>query len=185
MSMKKSIAKRSLLAAISVLAATGVAQADSRSDTLSTHKLAALDGTTTTLAHYRGEIVVVNFWASWCAPCRRELPLLNQWNSAWTGRGARVVAISIDSDAGKAKTFAEEMKLTLPVMHDGPEGLARTLDIPTVPYTLLLDRDGNIVGEVKGSTESEIAALQRKVETMLATRGVSTVQAAGMTGGSR
>jgi thiol-disulfide isomerase/thioredoxin len=79
----------------------------------------------------------VNFWASWCAPCRRELPLLDQWNSAWTGRGARVIAISIDTDAKKAKRFAEEMKLTLPVMHDGPQGLARTLDIPSVPYTLL------------------------------------------------
>jgi len=183
--MKKSIAKRSIVAAISIMAAAGIAQADTEREPLSTHKLAALDGTTTTLANYRGEILVVNFWASWCAPCRRELPLLDQWNTAWTGRGARVIAISIDSDANKAKRFADEMKLTLAVMHDGPDGLARVLDIPTVPYTLLLDRDGNVVSEVKGSTESEVAALQRKVETMLATRGVSTVQEAGMTGGSR
>ena len=113
--MKKSIAKRSIVAALSVMAATGIAQADTKSDPLSTHTLAALDGKTTTLAKYRGEILVVNFWASWCAPCRRELPLLDQWNSAWTGRGARVIAISIDTDAKKAKRFAEEMKLTLPV----------------------------------------------------------------------
>ena len=183
--MKKSIAKRSIVAAISVMAATGVARADNERDTLSSHTLAALDGKTTTLASYRGEILVVNFWASWCAPCRRELPLLDQWNAAWTGRGARVIAISIDTDAKKAKRFAEEMKLTLPVMHDGPQGLARTLDIPSVPYTLLIDRDGKVVGEVKGSTESEVAALQRKVESMLAARGGSTVQEAGMSGGSR
>ena len=181
--MKKSIAKRSIVAAISVMAATGIAQADTKSDPLSTHTLAALDGKTTTLAKYRGEILVVNFWASWCAPCRRELPLLDQWNSAWTGRGARVITISIDTDAKKAKRFVEEMKLTLPVMHDGPQGLARTLDIPSVPYTLLLDRDGNVVGEVKGSNDSDIAALERKVESMLATRGVP--QEAGMSGGSR
>jgi thiol-disulfide isomerase/thioredoxin len=183
--MKKSIAKRSLIAAISVLAATGVAQADSVRETLSTHKLAALDGTVTTLGAYRGDILVLNFWASWCVPCRRELPLFDQWNSAWTGRGARVIAISIDQDANKAKHFVDEMKLALPVMHDGPNGLARTLDIPSVPYTLLLDRDGNVLGEVKGSTESEVAALQRKVESMLAARGVSTAQEAGVTGGSR
>jgi thiol-disulfide isomerase/thioredoxin len=154
-------------------------------DTLAAHKLAALDGKTTTLAAYRGDILVVNFWASWCAPCRRELPLLDRWNSAWTGRGARVIAISIDSDARKAKDFAEEMKLTLPVMHDGPEGLARTLDIPSVPYTLLLDRDGNVLGEVKGSTESEVAALHRKVESMIAAQGTKPLQEAGVTGGSR
>lgn len=183
--MKKSIAKRSIVAAISVMAAAGVARAGSDHDTLVAYKLTSFDGKTTTLAAYRGEILVINFWASWCAPCRRELPLLDQWNATWTGRGARVIAISLDSDARKAKQFAEEMKLTLPVMHDGPDGLARKLDIPSVPYTLLLDRDGNVVGEVKGSTESEITALQRKVETMLATRGGSTVQEAGVAGGSR
>ena len=183
--MKKSIAKKSIVAAISVLAATGVARADTQREALSTHKLAALDGKSTTLAAYRGDVVVVNFWASWCAPCRRELPLLDQWNTAWAGRGARVIAISIDTDAKKARRFAEEMKLTLPVMHDGPGGLARTLDIPSVPYTLLLDRDGNVIGEVKGSSESEVAALQHKVESMLATRGTSPVQEAGTLGGSR
>lgn len=181
--MKKSIGKRSIVAAISMMAAAGVAHAVSTKETLSTHKLAALDGTTMSLDKFRGEFVVVNFWASWCAPCRRELPLLDQWNSAWTGRGARVIAISIDTDAKKAKRFAEEMKLTLPVMHDGPQGLARTLDIPSVPYTVLLDRDGNIIGEVRGSEESQIAALERQVESQLAPRGVP--QEAGMSGGSR
>jgi thiol-disulfide isomerase/thioredoxin len=178
--MKKSIIKRSLIAAISVLAATGVAQADSNRETLSTHKLTALDGTSTSLDKYRGEYVVVNFWASWCAPCRKELPLLDQWNAAWAKRGARVVAISIDTDAKKAKAFVDEMNLKLPVLHDGPDGLARTLDIPSVPYTLLLDRDGNVVGAVQGSKESEVAALKNKVESMLG--GVSQ---ASMTGGSR
>lgn len=183
--MKKSIAKRSLVAAISMMTAAAVAHADGNKEALSTHKLAALDGSTTSLDKFRGEYVVVNFWASWCAPCRRELPLLDQWNAAWTGRGARVIAISIDTDARKAKRFADEMNLKLYVMHDGPQGLARTLDIPSVPYTLLLDREGNIIGEVKGSAESEVAALQRKVESMLAARGGSTVQEAGMSGGSR
>lgn len=181
--MKKSIVKRSIVAAISMMAATGVAHAVSTKETLSTHKLTALDGTTMSLEKFRGEYVVVNFWASWCAPCRRELPLLDQWNAAWAGRGARVIAISIDTDAKKAKRFADEMKLTLPVMHDGPEGLARTLDIPSVPYTLLLDRDGKVIGEVKGSEESQIAALERKVESVLAPRGVP--QEAGMNGGAR
>jgi thiol-disulfide isomerase/thioredoxin len=180
--MKKSIIKRSLIAAMSVVTVAGIAHADSKSTTLATHKLAALDGTTTSLAAYRGEYIVVNFWASWCAPCRKELPLLDQWNAAWNNRGARVIAISIDTDAKKAKAFVDEMNVKLPVMHDGPDGLARTLDIPSVPYTLLLDRDGNVIGEVQGSKESEVAALHSKVESILGARGVSE---AGMSGGSR
>jgi thiol-disulfide isomerase/thioredoxin len=183
--MKKSIAKRSLVAALSVMAAASAARAGSNRDTLASYKLTSFDGKSTTIASYRGEVVVLNFWASWCAPCRRELPLFDQWNSAWTGRGARVIAVSIDSDARNAKHFAEEMKLTLPVMHDGPEGLARMLDIPSVPFTLLLDRDGNIIGEVRGSTESEVAALGKKVETMIAAHGTKPLQEAGVTGGSR
>jgi thiol-disulfide isomerase/thioredoxin len=168
------------------MAASGMARAanDGRA-ALTTHTLATLDGKSTTLAAYHGDVVVVNFWASWCAPCRRELPLLDQWSSAWTGRGARVVAISIDKDARKAKSFADEMNLKLPVLHDGPDGLARTLDIPSVPYTLLLDRDGSVIGEVRGSTEAEVAALGKRVETMLAAQGQKPVQEAGMTGGAR
>jgi len=144
-----------------------------------------LDGKTTTLAAHRGDVLVVNFWASWCAPCRHELPLLDQWNSDWAGRGARVIAISIDNDARKAKRFMDDMELSLTVVHDGPNGLARSLDIPTVPYTLLLDREGNVIDTVRGSAEAEVTALGRKVETMIAARGAKPVQEAGMAGGSR
>src|SRR5262245_56507826 len=105
--MKRSITKRSLIAAISVVAAADVGCAQSDRDTLAAHRLESLDGKTTTLAAYRGDVIVVNFWASWCAPCRRELPMLDQWNAAWSGRGARVIAISIDTDAKKARRFAE------------------------------------------------------------------------------
>jgi thiol-disulfide isomerase/thioredoxin len=154
------------LAGVVLATAMSVASAGSDRETLARHALTPLDGAVTNLAAYRGEVVVVNFWASWCAPCREELPLLDQWNTAWVGRGARVVAVSIDRDANKARRFVEEMKLTLPVMHDGPDGLARTLDIPAVPYTLLLDRDGNVIDHVSGSAEADVAALGRKVETM-------------------
>jgi hypothetical protein len=79
------------------------------------------------------------------------------------------------------------MKLTLTVLYDGPDGLARTLDIPSVPYTLLLDRDGNVVKTVKGSMADELAALERRVETMLAERPAPRVQEAGVAapGGER
>lgn len=173
------------LAGIGVATTISVATAGNERETLAAHKLSSLDGTATTLSAYRGEVVVVNFWAAWCAPCRHELPMMDQWNADWKGRGARVVAISIDQDVRKAKRFVEEMELGLTVVHDGPNGLARSLDIPTVPYTLLLDRDGNIIGKVEGSAEKEVAALGRKVETMIAARGGRPVQEAGVAGGSR
>ena len=104
---------------------------------------------------------------------------MDSWNREWKTRGARVVAISIDRDARKARRFAEDMALSLTVVHDGPDGLARSLDLPSVPCTYLLDRGGNIVSIVKSSNADELAALKAKVESM--TRGP---QSAGMGAGS-
>ena len=149
--------------------------------TLASHELASNDGAKTRLSALRGDVVVVNFWATWCAPCRKELTLFDGWNSEWNGRGARVVAISIDKDAHKAQRFAQEMKLSMTVFYDGPDGLARLLDLPSVPCTYLLDRDGNVVTIVRSSNAGELAALKTKAESMMAGRK-TTPQAAGMGG---
>jgi len=149
------------------------------SDELAQHELAAFDGSKVTLSSLRGQVVVVNFWATWCAPCRKELALFDAWNSEWKNRGARVVAISIDRDARKARRFAEDMALSVLVVHDGPDGLARSLDLPSVPCTYLLDRDGNVISIVKSSNAGELGALKAKVESMA--RGA---QSAGMGAGA-
>lgn len=147
--------------------------------TLAGHELASLDGGKTRLSALRGDVLVVNFWATWCAPCRKELPLFDRWNAEWNGRGARVVAISIDKDARKAKRFAEEMKLSLTVLHDGPDGLARSLDLPSVPCTYLLDQNGKVIGVVNSSQAGDLAALKSKAESMMVSRK-SAPQSAGM-----
>jgi len=150
-------------------------------DALASHTLKALDdGAETKLSALRGEIVVVNFWASWCAPCLKELPIMDGWNTAWAGRGARVVAISIDKSKKKAKRFVEKANLELTVLHDGPSGLAKTLDLPSLPCTFLLDRKGNIVTVVRSSSMKDLDALQQKVEFLLTSTAKPRVQKAGM-----
>ncbi len=167
--------------ALAVAGLTGdrAAAATDAGATLASHELASFDGAKTRLSSLRGDVVVVNFWATWCAPCKKELALFDRWNAEWNGRGARIVAVSIDSDAKKARRFAEDMKLSLTVLHDGPDGLARSLDLPSVPCTYLLDRDGNVVSVVKSSNANELAVLKSKVESMLASRRTPP-QAAGM-----
>jgi len=168
---------RTFIAATILALAT--ATAATANETLANHELTALAGGKVTLASMRGEVVIVNFWATWCAPCRKELEVMDRWNSEWKDRGARVVAISIDRDARKARRFAEEMALKMTVVHDGPDGLARSLDLPSVPCTYLLDRNGNVVSIVKSSNAGELAALKTKVESM-----TRSPQAADMGGGS-
>jgi thiol-disulfide isomerase/thioredoxin len=147
---------------------------------LAHHPLKTFAGAETRLSSYRGEVVVVNFWASWCAPCRTELPILNGWHQAWAGRGARVVAISIDKEMRRARGFAEKANLSMTVLHDGPDGLAKTLNLPSLPCTLLLDREGNVVSVVQTSALKDLDALEQKVEFMLAMPKKPAPQAAGM-----
>lgn len=132
--------------------------------------LATIDGLPATLATWKGEVLVVNFWASWCAPCRRELAQLDAWNTGWEPRGARVVAVSLDNERDRARRFVTDHDLRLTVLHDGPDGLARQLDLPAVPTTYVLDRDGAIVFEAKGSDERELERLRLAVEQLLERR---------------
>lgn len=131
------------------------------------HTLRSFDGGEIQLSAFKGDVIVVNFWASWCAPCRKELPIMNQWNDQWDGRGARVIAISIDSDLGKAKRFADHEKLSMPLFHDGPTGLAKTLDLPSLPCTYLIDRSGKVVTVIRSSSPKELAALEHRAESLL------------------
>jgi thiol-disulfide isomerase/thioredoxin len=111
---------------------------------LAEHELRMLDGKTTTLSAMRGEVVVVNFWASWCKPCRRELPALNALNTELAKQGGNVVAVSIDEQRDNVTRFARANGLNLPIAHDGPDGLARLLDLKHVPFTMVLDRRGAV-----------------------------------------
>ena len=128
-------------------------------EVLGEHVLRTPDGSRLGLSSLRGEVVVVNFWASWCTPCRRELPALDAMSTELAPRGARFLAVSIDTDPRNAKRFAKSIDLRLPIYADGPDGLAQSLDLGAVPLTLVLDRGGNVVYASSGSDD---AALRRQ-----------------------
>jgi thiol-disulfide isomerase/thioredoxin len=128
--------------------------------------LRTIEGHTLNLGSLQGEVVVVNFWASWCTPCRKELPRLDALHASIAGRGGRVVAISIDHEARNVQRFARAQGLALPLYHDGPDGLARRLDLPHVPFTIVLDRHGDVALTTRGSDEralDEIAETTRRL----------------------
>lgn len=133
---------------------------------LGQHVFKTLDGESITLASLQGQVVVLNFWASWCAPCRKELPALDALRSSIAGQGGQVVAISIDNDRQNVARFRKAHALKLPIVHDGPDGLARELDLQAVPFTLVLDREGAVAFTSSGTDDralAEIGAVTRKL----------------------
>jgi thiol-disulfide isomerase/thioredoxin len=100
------------------------------------------------LAQWRGQVLVLNFWASWCAPCREEMPDFVALRSQFRPSGVKFVGIAIDSPANVAQ-FLQQQPVNYPILigEGATHSLARQLGNPSgaLPYTIVLDRDGNIV----------------------------------------
>lgn len=108
---------------------------------------------TRTLADYGGEVVLLNIWATWCAPCRWEMPSMQALHEQFAGRGLRVVAVSIDHPAaGDAiREFAESYGLTFEILHDTTGAIRRAYGTRGIPETAVIGRDGVIRKRVAGA----------------------------------
>ncbi len=111
------------------------------------------DGDELTTADFEGRPVLINFWATWCAPCLKELPDLNKL-AVEAGDSLSVVGVSIDKDPAQLRKFLEKAELEFDVTWDGG-GIARDLGIRAVPLTLAIDAEGNLVGGHQGYATKE------------------------------
>lgn len=107
------------------------------------------------LAAYKDKILLVNFWATWCGPCRTEMPHLEALQKALGGKDFQVILISQDlSGLGAASAFLKKIKITgLKTHHDPKRRLGRALDIKGLPVTLLIGRDGHELGRLNGPAD--------------------------------
>jgi len=114
-----------------------------------------LEGGRYDLSQDRGQVVVINFWGSWCAPCRAEIDDLEQVYLATKDRGVRFLGINIRDDRDKAKAF-HQGKVTYPSVIDPSSKLALDFDIPpnTIPATIVLDREGRIAVVIRDSVKA-------------------------------
>ncbi len=132
--------------------------------------LETLAGQEFSVAEHRGEVIVVNFWATWCKPCLKELPLLDSWNDEIAPRGGRIIAISVDTRKSKVEKFVRRSKLLLTVCHDGPGGLAKRLDLSSLPCTYVIDAEGDVAYIARKGPDEELPVLRRIVDQLLAGR---------------
>jgi peroxiredoxin len=106
--------------------------------------LADPSGRTVALEDLRGQVVLVNFWASWCGPCRAEMPLLDQAAQKYQAQGFQVLAVNVEEDASTVRRFGEELKLGLPLLLDPSGEVHRAYNVQALPTSFLIGRDGMI-----------------------------------------
>jgi thiol-disulfide isomerase/thioredoxin len=106
--------------------------------------LPSLDGPNLRLQEQRGRVVMINFWASWCGPCRLEMPHLARLYEKYRGSGFTVLAVNIDESPQKAASLATQLGMRFPVLLDTDKKVSRLYDLSTMPSTVLVDRDGRV-----------------------------------------
>jgi peroxiredoxin len=98
------------------------------------------------LADHRGEVVLLNFWATWCGPCRQELPILEALHRELAGEGLSVIGVNVDrGDALRVRRFAEQQGLSFRLLHDPEQQVASRYGVLGYPTTVIIDREGRLV----------------------------------------
>src|SRR5579871_1071106 len=129
--------------------------------------MATFSGRSLSIASFRGHPVILNFWASWCAPCREEAPLLEATWREYRGRGLIVLGVDTQDMISPAKAFLSDYRLTFPAVRDPDGTVARRYGTTGVPETFFISADGRIVGKFPGE-EVRRAAWRRAAEMLLA-----------------
>lgn len=136
----------------------------SAAGSLMTARLPDIDGRPQALEQWRGKVLVVNFWATWCAPCREEIPAFMKVQDKWSGRGLQVIGIAID-DTDKVRPYVASMKINYPILVGGLDGIELTRQagnrLGALPFTVVFDRKGTAVHSQLGGVN------QQKLEALL------------------
>jgi len=122
------------------------------------------------LSDYRGQVVMVNVWATWCLPCRVEMPSIEALHQAYSDKGFKVLAVSVD-DPGHGETiraFVQQYKLTFEILHDPEKKIVEQYDILGYPETFIIGRDGVIRKKLLSATDWNSADHRALVERLLA-----------------
>jgi len=136
-----------------------------------------LDGDEVSLSDYRGRVVLLNVWATWCLPCREEMPSMERLYKAIGDDRFEILAVSIDARAGETdvagrpggdlRAFADEFGLTFPILHNPSGSIQRTYQTTGVPESFVIGKDGLIYRKVAGPTEWDLPVNKEHVRRLL------------------
>jgi peroxiredoxin len=152
---------------ISALLVSGPLSADIGQGPAPDFTLKSQAGDNHKLSELRGEVVMINFWASWCGPCRQEMPKLEELYVRYKPLGFTVLGVNIEEDNSKAKALLEDLSVSFPVLFDDQNEVSRLYQVAAMPSTVLVDRDGNMRYLHKGYQPGLELQYQEQIRTLI------------------
>jgi thiol-disulfide isomerase/thioredoxin len=96
------------------------------------------------LSEHRGEVLLINFWASWCGPCRQEMPLLEEIHQKYSKLGFSVLGVNVDEDSAMADKILNDIPVNFPILYDQSSDISKLYNVDAMPTTVMVDRNGNM-----------------------------------------
>ena len=125
------------------------------------------------LEQYRDQVVYVDFWASWCVPCRHSFPWLNEMQARYADDGFKVIGINVDKEKARAQKFLELIPASFEIAYD-PEGtVAELYSLKVMPSSFLIDQNGNLVHKHKGFKASDASRMEDMIKKLLYNKDIN------------
>ncbi len=144
MSRLKSIVKNMAVLLVAGMLLSTSTQADVIGNPAPDFTLKSRSGENVKLSELRGEVVMINFWASWCAPCRQEMPLLEDIYKKYSELGFVLLGVNVEEDASKAMELLREIPVSFPILYDNANEVSKRYKVVAMPTTVMVDRDGTM-----------------------------------------
>lgn len=156
-----------LSAMLAAMLTTGGASAIAIKENAPDFTLKTLEGSNLRLEEYRGQVVLLNFWASWCGPCRQEMPILDRLHQRYEDTGFAVLGVNVEGKAKPAQEIVDKTNVTFPVLIDQAQATSKLYNLQAMPSTVVIDRDGVIRYIHRGYKPGDEAKYVEVVKTLI------------------
>ena len=165
------LSRRQCLGALALAPLAGIAPgahaAPQPSQAAPDFTLRSLEGQNLRLQEQRGKVVLLNFWATWCGPCREEMPQLNRLFDKYRNSGFNLLGVNVDEDPKNAASVASKLGVKFPVLLDNDKQVSKLYELSSMPSTVLIDRDGRVRFLHKGYREGYAETYDQQIRALL------------------
>lgn len=119
------------------------------------------------LSELRGQVILLNFWASWCGPCRQEMPLLEKLQQRYSALGFTVLGVNVEEDSSKAKSLLKDIPVSFPILYDTQNKVSKQYKVSAMPSTVMIDRNGNMRYLHRGYKPGDEAQYKKWVKQLI------------------